>query len=109
VEGHFEKLDHTIETTNAMTATATTMISTAWKQGLAEGLPQGANLFDEYIERTWAEQWLFYGNSTRFASAMMGADYGVFADGRWAMSRNVQKMLDWLKTHGSEASGDNGK
>jgi hypothetical protein len=42
------------------------------------------------------EQWLFYANSTRFASAMAGADYGVFAEGRWYMSRNIQEMLDHL-------------
>jgi len=107
VEGHFEKLDHTIETTNAMTLTATNMLSKAWESGLAEGLPQGADIFDEAIEKKWVEQWLFYANSTRFASAMMGADYGVFANGRWYMSRNLQDMLDWLKVHEAEAKGEN--
>jgi hydroxylamine dehydrogenase len=28
---------------------------------------------------------------------MMGADYGIFANGRWYMSKNVQEMLDWLE------------
>jgi len=102
VDGHFKKLDHTIETTNAMTLTATNMLSKAWELGLAEGLPQGADIFDEYIEKKWVEQWLFYANSTRFASAMMGADYGVFANGRWYMSRNLQEMLDWLRVHAGE-------
>ncbi len=45
----------------------------------------------------WVEQWLFFANSTRFASAMAGADYGVFANGRWYMSKNLQQMSDWLK------------
>ncbi len=45
----------------------------------------------------WVEQWLFYANATRLASAMAGADYGVFADGRWFMSKNIQDMFDWLK------------
>jgi hypothetical protein len=45
----------------------------------------------------WVEQWLFYANSTRFASAMTGADYGAFANGRWHLSKNIQKMLDWIE------------
>jgi len=28
---------------------------------------------------------------------MAGADYGVFANGRWYMSKNIQEMIDWLK------------
>jgi predicted deacetylase len=24
----------------------------------------------------------------------MGADYGIFANGRWYMSKNIQEMLD---------------
>jgi hydroxylamine dehydrogenase len=43
------------------------------------------------------EQWLFYANSTRYSSAMAGADYGVFANGRWFMAKNLQEMVDWLK------------
>jgi hypothetical protein len=27
---------------------------------------------------------------------MGGADYGVFANGRWELSHNIQKMKDWL-------------
>jgi len=27
----------------------------------------------------------------------MGADYGVFANGRWYISKNIQEMLDWLE------------
>ena len=53
--------------------------------------------FDEPIEKMWVEQWLFFANSTRFASAMVGADYGVFANGRWYLSKNLQEMVEWLK------------
>jgi hypothetical protein len=28
---------------------------------------------------------------------MAGADYGVFANGRWYTSKNIQEMLDWLE------------
>ena len=45
------------------------------------------------------EQWLFFANSTRFASAMMGADYGVFAHGRWYLRKNLQEMVEWLAGH----------
>jgi hypothetical protein len=47
-------------------------------------LAQRANIFDEEAERMWTSIWLFYANSTGFASAMAGgADYGVFANGHY--------------------------
>jgi len=97
VEGHFSRFESTIKSTNAMTLTATNILSAAWEKGVARGLPQGANIFDEAIEKKWVEGWLFFANSTRFASAMAGADYGVFANGRWYMSKNLQEMSDWLE------------
>ncbi|MGC9022101.1 MAG: multiheme c-type cytochrome, partial [Dissulfurimicrobium sp.] len=97
VDGHFARLDQSIKTTNEMTLTATKIVLAAWGKGLAKGLAQHDSIFNEAIEKMWIEEWLFFANSTRFASAMGGADYGVFADGRWAMSRNIQKMSDWLK------------
>lgn len=96
VDGHFTRLDKAIETTNHLTLQATKLLGEAWAEGLAAGIPQKASPFDEAIELKWVEQWLFYGNSVRFASAMGGADYGVFADGRWAQHRNLQEMLDYL-------------
>ncbi|MHB8091648.1 MAG: multiheme c-type cytochrome [Syntrophales bacterium] len=96
VDGHFARLENSVETTNQMTRTATDIILAAWKKGLAKGLDKKDSIFNEAIERMWVEQWLFYANSTRFASAMGGADYGVFADGRWYMSKNIQQMADWL-------------
>lgn len=97
VDGHFVRLDRSIETSNFMTLQATKILSTAWQEGLAQGLPQGANPFDEALEMKWIEQWLFYGNSVRFATAMGGVDYGVFADGRWTQAKNLQEMGDYLK------------
>jgi len=96
VQGHFNRLEHTLTTTNALTLTATRILQTAWEKGYAKGLGQQDSIFNEAIEKKWVEQWLFYGNSTRFSSAMAGADYGVFANGRWQMHRNIQEMLDWL-------------
>ena len=97
IKGHFVRLDKSIETTNQMTLQATKILAQAWAEGLAEGLPQGKNPTNEAIELKWVEQWLFFGNSTRFATAMGGADYGVFADGRWYQAKNLQEMYDYLK------------
>jgi hypothetical protein len=97
VDGHFRRLDKSIETSNHMTLQATKILSQAWEEGLASGIPQGDNPFDEAIELKWVEQWLFFGNSVRFATAMGGADYGVFADGRWTQNKNLQEMHDYLK------------
>jgi hydroxylamine dehydrogenase len=97
VEGHFAKLENTIKTTNEMTLTATNILLTAWEKKAARGLDQNDSIFNEEIEKMWVKQWLFYANSTRFASAMAGADYGVFANGRWFMAENIQLMRDWLE------------
>jgi hypothetical protein len=97
VDGQFARFENTIKTTNQMTLAATKVMQSAWEKGLAKGLEQKMSIFDEAIEKKWVEQWLFYANSTRFASAMMGADYGSFANGRWQMSKNLQEMIDWTE------------
>ncbi len=96
VTGQFARFENTIKTTNQMTLTATQILKTAWEKGAAKCAAQNDSIFNESIEKKWVEQWLFFANSTRFASAMMGADYGVFANGRWYLSRNIQDMADWL-------------
>jgi len=97
VDGHWGRFENTIKTTNAMTLTTTRIMLKAWDEGAAKGAAQGDSIFNEALEKKWAEQWLFYANATRYASAMDGADYGVFANGRWYMARNIQEMLDHLK------------
>ena len=97
VDGHFARLNRTVQYTNTMTLTATKIMLAAWEKGFAKGPAQKDSLFNEAIEKMWVEQWLFYANTTRLASAMTGADYGVFGNGRWFMSKNIQDMLDWLK------------
>jgi hydroxylamine dehydrogenase len=97
VKNHYARFENTIRTTNEMTLTATRILLSAYEKGAARGLAQKESVFDEAIERKWVEQWLFFANSTRYSSAMMGADYGVFANGRWYMSRNIQEMMDWLE------------
>jgi len=105
VDGHFSRLKKSVQFTNDMTLTATRIMSAAWKEGFAKGPAQKANPFDEAIEKMWVEQWLFYANTTRLASAMAGADYGVFANGRWYLSKNIQDMFDWLKTKRQGGAG----
>ncbi|MGC1403789.1 MAG: multiheme c-type cytochrome, partial [Thermodesulfobacteriota bacterium] len=98
VQGHFRRLDNTIRTTNQMTLTATQIMNAAWEKGLAKGPAQKDSPFNEALEKKWVEQWLFYANSTRFASAMMGADYGAFANGRWYLSKNIEEMAERLNS-----------
>jgi len=97
VEKHFENLAHAIKETNRATLAATQLMQQAWDKGLCQGVAQGANPFDEGLERMWTLTWLFYANSTRFASAMAGADYGVFANGRWKLSQNLREMAEWVE------------
>lgn len=97
VDGQFARFENTIRTTNEMTLTATKIVVSAWEKGAAKGLAHMDSIFNEAIEKKWVEQWLFYANSTRYASAMAGADYGAFANGRWYMSKNIQEMVDWLE------------
>ncbi|MBU1707434.1 hydroxylamine oxidase, partial [bacterium] len=97
VENQYVRLENTIAITNDMTLTATQILTTAWEKGAAKGLPQGEDIFDEALEKKWVEHWLFFANSTRFASAMAGADYGAFANGRWYLAKNIQEMADWLE------------
>lgn len=98
VDGHFARFENTIKTTNQETLAATKILIAAWEAGVAKGPAQDDSIFNEAIERKWVEQWLFFANSTRFASAMAGADYGVFANGRWYLSKNLQEMAEWLKS-----------
>jgi glutathione S-transferase len=94
VDGHFQQFHHTIETTNHQTRVATRIMVRAWENG---AVSRKESLFDEAMERRWVEQWLFFANSTRFASAMMGADYGVFENGRWMQTRNAHELLETLR------------
>ena len=98
VQGQFARYEHTIKTTNLLTLEATKLIARAWKLGLAD--PK--NLFDEAIEKRWVEQWLFFANSARYASAMVGPDYGAFDQGRWYLMKNLAEMRDWIKLHSSK-------
>ncbi len=97
LDGHWTRFENTIKTTNEMTVTATGLVQQAWDGGAAKGLAQNDSIFNEAIEKKWMEQWLFFANSTRMSSAMLGTDYGVFDNGRWYMAKNIQEIHDWLQ------------
>lgn len=97
VRGHWDRFRKTIEETNASTLTATRLMREIWAQGFARGLDEEESPFNESIERTWSNTWLFYANTIRFSSAMAGGgDYGVFANGRYQLSKRIQEMSEWL-------------
>lgn len=101
VDGHWMRFENAIEQTNATTLTATRLMLEIWDRSYATGLAKGGSPFDEFIERKWSDNWLFYANSIRFASAMAGGgDYGVFAGGRYYISKNIQEIFDWLDFRG---------
>jgi hypothetical protein len=97
VDGHWTRFENTIVTANEMTLASTKLMQKGWASGVAKGLAQQDSIFNEAIEKKWMEQWLFFGNSTRMSSAMLGTDYGVFDGGRWNMSKNVQELHDAVK------------
>jgi hypothetical protein len=95
VNGHWQRFENTIKETNAKTLAATRIMESIWQHGFAD--PKDSP-YNEAIERKWSEVWLFYSNTIRFASAMGGGgDYGVFADGRYHLSKTLLELNDWLK------------
>jgi len=99
VKAYFERLDNTIQTSNATILTATDLVGSAWDKGYAQGPGQKGSPFDEFIERRWTDAWLLYANNVRFVSAMAGGgDYGVFEDGRYHLTNALLEMQSWLKT-----------
>lgn len=97
IDGHFAKLETTIKEVDNMTLATTLTLVDAWTKGVEKGLPQKDNPFDEQIEQMWIKQWLFYGNSVKYASAMTGApDYAAFHSGWWDLSNNLMSMRDMV-------------
>jgi len=94
VQKHFEKFDNTNKETNGMVLSATQLMQRAWDKKIADN----KNPFDETIELTWAQQWLFYANSIRYSSAMTGApDYAAFKNGWWYLTKTLQEMKDRIE------------
>ena len=98
VDGHWTRLEKSILSSDQSVKVATHIMTTAWEKGLADLDPKNTvTRFDEPIERQWVEHWLFFANSVRLATAMGGADYGVFDGGRWDLSKNLSEMARWLE------------
>jgi hydroxylamine dehydrogenase len=96
VASYFEKMDNTLNEADKMVAASTNLLAAAWKEKLADN----TNPFDETIEQMWVQQWLFYANSVRYASAMSGPDYAAFKNGWWYLTKNLNDMhqlIDQLK------------
>jgi len=97
VSGHWARFENAIRETNSKTLAATQIMQAIWQNGLADAKD---NPYDEAVERLWSDTWLYYGNTIRFASAMGGGgDYGVFANGRYQLSKTLQELNDWLVLH----------
>jgi hydroxylamine dehydrogenase len=91
---HFEKFLNTVKETDQMVLAATQLMDSAWKKKIEDG----SNPFDETIEKLWIEQWLFYANTVRYASAMTGGyDYTGFNNGWWELSKNLEEMKDLME------------
>lgn len=96
VTGHFARHQAVVTETNASVRAATEIMERIWKDGLALGPDAGASPFDEAVERTWMDTWLFHANTVRFSSAMAGGgDYSAFAEGRYHLSRKIAELDDW--------------
>ncbi len=96
VISYFEKMDNSLKEADKMVAASTNLLAAAWKEKLADN----TNPFDEAIEQMWVQQWLFYANSVRYASAMSGPDYAAFKNGWWYLTKNLNDMhqlIDQLK------------
>lgn len=88
IEEHFKKFHLTIAEVDKMIETSTSILADTWKKGRNDK----KNPFDEKIEQLWLKEWLFYGNSIRYGSAMSGPDYTAFKNGWWELTRNLEEM-----------------
>ncbi len=92
-EDQIKKIDTVNKETDLLVKEATSLISDAWQEGIANN----NNPFDEELEMLWIRQWLFYSNSIRYATAMMGPDYAAFKNGWWNSSENFNKMMEKMR------------
>ena len=100
VENQFKLLDEQIKESNLATLKATVLLLEAWQKGLAHvNLKNLKSLFDEYFERLWVESWLFYGNSIRYGTAMMGQDWTTFKRGWYRMTEDIAHMETLLQLY----------
>ncbi len=92
-ENQLGKLQKVNEDTDKMVLASTKVLLEGWEKGAADK----TNPFDEELELLWQNQWLFYANSIRHATAMMGPDYGAFKNGWFESTKNIEKMKNLVK------------
>ena len=97
-DSQLRRLDDVIKVTNQITLASTDILLKSWQSGLARGPGKKDSPFNEDIERMWVKSWLFYSNSIRLSTAMMGADYGVFDNGRFWLTHILYKMAEKVRT-----------
>ncbi len=95
VDNQFVKIDRVNEDTDKMVLASTKILLEGWEKGAADK----TNPFDEELELMWQNQWLFYANSIRHATAMMGPDYGAFKNGWYESTKKLQEMKNYVKIH----------
>lgn len=91
-ENQLKKIERTNNEVDELVNTGTKLLQKAWELGIADK----SNPFDEEIEIQWMNMWLFYGNSIRYATAMMGPDYSTFKNGWYRMKETIQKMKNTI-------------
>ena len=88
IGGHFANFDKTVVNSDRMVKASTDLMQHAWQAGLADP----ADMFDEPLEQTWTESWLFHATTLRYAAAMCGPDYAAFKSGWWKLQRDLAEM-----------------
>jgi hypothetical protein len=97
-EAQLAKIESVNREADQMVKAATEIMSDIWNKKIEDK----ENPFDEQIEILWQRQWLFYANSVRYGTAMMGPDYAAFKNGWWELSQTLQKMKDMGELKGNK-------
>ncbi len=92
-EAQFGNLEKISAAADKSVLEATGIMSEIWNKKIEDN----TNPFDEEAELLWVKHWLFYANSIRYATAMMGPDYAAFKNGWWSAKNNLVKMHSILK------------
>jgi len=94
VRHHLHQMDDSLGTIDKAVLNATVEMKKAWAAGAASD----ADPFDEPLEILWVEQWMFWANSLRYASAMGGTPDYIFGHSRWwEFNKDFQMLKDAAK------------
>jgi hypothetical protein len=93
IDGHFNKIEKTSAEADKMVLATTKLMVEYWNKNKNTS----DNLFDDYTEKLWVKQWLYYASSVRYATAMSGPDYSSFKNGWYEMNSNYLKIYENVK------------